>query len=59
MTIKLLLVDDHTVMREGLRVLLEKRPEFEVVGEAADGRTALKLKKQRRTSSSWTSECAN
>lgn len=43
MTIRLLLVDDHKVMREGLRALLEQRPEFEVVGEAGDGRTALKM----------------
>jgi two-component system NarL family response regulator len=43
MTIRLLLVDDHKVMREGLRVLLEKKPEFEVVGEAGDGRTAIRM----------------
>lgn len=43
MTTRLMLVDDHKVMREGLRVLLEKKPEFEVVGEAGDGRAALKM----------------
>jgi len=39
--IRILLADDHTVMRRGLRLLLENRPEFEVVAEAADGREAL------------------
>lgn len=42
MTIRVLLVDDHTVMREGLRALLEKRPDIEVVGEAGNGLDALK-----------------
>jgi len=34
------LADDHTIMRRGLRLLLERQPEFEVVAEAADGREA-------------------
>jgi DNA-binding NarL/FixJ family response regulator len=37
------LADDHVVVRQGLRLLLESDPEFEVVGEAADGIEALKL----------------
>jgi two-component system, NarL family, response regulator NreC len=37
-TIRVLLADDHTVMRSGLRLLLERQPGLEVVGEAADGR---------------------
>ncbi len=45
MTVRILLVDDHQLMREGLRVLLEHEPDFEVVGEARDGRTALDLVK--------------
>src|ERR1700733_1356429 len=39
--IRILLADDHTVMRRGLRLLLESRPEFAVVAEAADGREAV------------------
>jgi len=38
--IRILLADDHNIMRRGLRLLLERHPEFEVVGEAADGREA-------------------
>ena len=39
----MLLVDDHQIMREGLRALLANEPDIEIVGEAADGRTALDL----------------
>ena len=39
--IRILLADDHTVMRRGLRFLLESQPDFTVVAEAADGREAL------------------
>lgn len=35
--VRILLADDHTVMRAGLRALLERQPNFEVVGEAEDG----------------------
>ena len=38
--IRILLADDHNIMRRGLRLLLERQPGFEVVGEAADGRQA-------------------
>jgi two-component system, NarL family, response regulator NreC len=37
-----LLVDDHTVIRAGIKLLLERQREWHVVGEAADGREALK-----------------
>ena len=40
-SIRILLADDHTVMRRGLRLLLESQPEFSVVAEAADGRQAV------------------
>ncbi|MEO6708547.1 MAG: response regulator transcription factor [Planctomycetota bacterium] len=43
MNIRILLVDDHQMVREGLRALLACEPGFEIVGEAADGRTALSL----------------
>ena len=41
MTIKVLLVDDHQVVREGLKRMLELDKEIEVVGEAASGEEAL------------------
>jgi len=44
--ITVVLVDDHTVVREGLRALLANEPDIEVVGEAPDGRRALALVKQ-------------
>jgi two-component system, NarL family, response regulator NreC len=39
--VRIILADDHNVMRRGLRFLLESQPEFTVVGEAADGREAV------------------
>jgi len=39
--VRLLVVDDHPVVRQGLRTFLETRPDFEVVGEAGDGETAV------------------
>jgi DNA-binding NarL/FixJ family response regulator len=39
--IRILLADDHNVMRKGLRLLLESQPGFSVVAEAADGRQAV------------------
>ena len=41
--VRILLADDHTVMRNGLRLLLERQPHLRVVGEAADGRQAVAL----------------
>ena len=43
MAIRVLLVDDHELMREGLRSLFAQDGEFEVVGEAGDARTAVEL----------------
>ncbi|GLQ45908.1 DNA-binding response regulator [Dyella lipolytica] len=37
----ILIVDDHPVMRDGLRAVIEQEPDMEVVGEAADGREAI------------------
>lgn len=39
--IRLLLVDDQTMFRQGMRMLLSSQPDFEIVGEAADGEEAL------------------
>jgi two-component system, NarL family, response regulator NreC len=41
--VRILLADDHTVMRNGLRLLLERQPHLQVVGEAEDGRQAVAL----------------
>jgi DNA-binding NarL/FixJ family response regulator len=41
--IRVLLADDHTLIRAGLRLVVEQQPEFAVVGEAADGREAVAL----------------
>ena len=44
--IRLLLVDDHTILRDSLRAILEHEPDIEVVGEAGDGETALALARE-------------
>ena len=46
--ISVLIVEDHTLVREGLRIMLELHPDFEVVGEAADGRKAITLAMELR-----------
>lgn len=46
--IRVLLADDHTVAREGTRHILEKRSDFQIVGEASDGATALQLTRDLR-----------
>lgn len=43
MTIQIFLADDHTVLRDGLRLLLEMQPDMRVVGDAANGRAAVQL----------------
>ena len=43
MPIRILLADDHRIVREGLKDLLEKRTDLKVVGEAADGLEAVRL----------------
>jgi DNA-binding NarL/FixJ family response regulator len=42
-----LLADDHTVVRDGLRALLEKQPDMAVVAEAADGRDSVRLAEEQ------------
>jgi two-component system response regulator NreC len=46
--IRVFLVDDHTVVRQGLRRILESDDEIEIVGEAGDGRTAIDLVQKLR-----------
>jgi two-component system, NarL family, response regulator NreC len=41
--IRIVLADDHNIIRSGLRLLLEQQPAFKVVAEAADGRQAVQL----------------
>ncbi len=41
--IRVLLADDHTIVRQGLKLILAAQPDFEVVGEAANGREAAEL----------------
>lgn len=43
---RILIVDDHGIVREGLKSLIEQQPEMEVVGEAEDGQTAIQLTKE-------------
>ncbi|HKT61571.1 MAG TPA: response regulator transcription factor [Gemmatimonadales bacterium] len=45
-TIRVILADDHAMVREGLRLLLRTAPDIAVVGEAGDGRGALALARQ-------------
>jgi DNA-binding NarL/FixJ family response regulator len=46
MSIKILLADDHRILREGLRNLLAQQTDMTVVGEAADGKEAISLARQ-------------
>ena len=48
MSIRVALVDDHALFREGLKELLSRQPGMEVVGEAADARTAYAVVEQSR-----------
>ncbi len=51
MTTRLLLVDDHKVVRSGLRMLLENEADLTIVGEAGTGQEALQLVEQLATRS--------
>lgn len=48
MAIRILIVDDHSVVREGLRMFLGRDPDLDVVGEAADGEEAILQARQLR-----------
>ncbi|HWC99659.1 MAG TPA: response regulator transcription factor [Candidatus Sulfopaludibacter sp.] len=47
-SIQILLADDHSVMRTGLRLVLERQEDFRVVAEASDGRAAVALTQQHK-----------
>jgi DNA-binding NarL/FixJ family response regulator len=49
MSIKILIADDHKIVRDGLRSLLEKHDDMEVVAEAENGRTAVELARKLST----------
>lgn len=46
--IRILLADDHNILRDGLRLLLERQPGFEVVAEACDGKEAVAMTELHR-----------
>jgi NarL family two-component system response regulator YdfI len=46
--IRILVADDHRIVREGLRLILESQEEFTLVGEAADGAEAVRLSEELR-----------
>ncbi len=48
MSIKIILIDDHTLFRSGIKALLSRQSDFEVISEAADGFTGIKLVEQMR-----------
>jgi DNA-binding NarL/FixJ family response regulator len=48
MTLKVLLVEDHAIVRQGIRALLDEEPDIAIVGEAADGNQALALAQSLR-----------
>ena len=45
---RIIIVDDHDAIRRGVRQLLETKPYYQVVGEAADGRSGLDLARETR-----------
>jgi len=46
--VRIVLADDHIVVRNGLRLILERQPDFEVLGEASDGREVVQLSESQR-----------
>jgi YesN/AraC family two-component response regulator len=45
---RIILADDHTLVRQGIRRILSENPDLEVIGEAANGREALELMEKLR-----------
>lgn len=41
--VRIVLADDHTILRNGLRLVLERQPDFTIAGEASNGREALEV----------------
>jgi two-component system response regulator NreC len=47
-SVRILLADDHSILRDGMRLLLERQPGFAVVGEAGDGREIIELAREHQ-----------
>jgi DNA-binding NarL/FixJ family response regulator len=55
---RILLVEDHETVRQGLKLLIDREADLEVIGEASDGAQAIERGHlQSSMSSSWTSRC--
>ncbi|PSJ81418.1 response regulator [Neisseria iguanae] len=48
MSIQIILIDDHTLFRSGIKALLSRQSDFEVIGEASDGLSGVKLFEQQK-----------
>ena len=48
MSIQIILIDDHTLFRSGIKALLSRQNDFEVIGEASDGLSGVKLVEQQK-----------
>ncbi|MBC7347146.1 MAG: DNA-binding response regulator, partial [Clostridia bacterium] len=46
--LRILLADDHVLVRRGIKALLENYPDMEVVGEAVDGQEAVEMARQTK-----------
>jgi len=46
--VRVIVADDHTILRDGLKALLESQPDLEVVGEAANGREAIRVANEQQ-----------
>lgn len=47
-TIRIILADDHSLVRDGIKALLESEADLEVIGEASDGRAAIQLVREKK-----------
>ena len=48
MSIKILIIDDHKIVRDGIKLYLENNPKYEIIGESNDGYEALNILKQKK-----------
>ncbi|MEJ2448740.1 MAG: hypothetical protein P8Y37_12485 [Anaerolineales bacterium] len=56
---KVLITDDRLASRKGLRALMLTQPDIQVIGEAANGKKAIQLIKERICGNTWSSSCAS
>ena len=57
--LRIVIADDEAMVRRGLRMLVETEPALDVVGEAADGREAVRLTRRTRPCLLYTSDAAD